>query len=124
MVKRKIVIALILFIPYFQSCKGQIALDLADSIWEKKGLYCTDSLHLYSNGKYVEYYCEFQEYMKGDYSFDEDTLTLVEYQLSSEIVTNSPEPRPTFVWKYILLKSGELQKVYYEDIINKEKSFF
>ena len=38
-----------------------------------------------SKVKYREYYCEFQEDMVGEYEIKGDTLTLVEYNLSSQV---------------------------------------
>jgi hypothetical protein len=121
MAKRKIILVLQLIMSFFGACNGQNRNELIDSVWEKKGEFCSDSLHFYSNGEYQEYYCEFQEYVKGNYHIKGDTLTLIEYKLSSEVVSDNPKSVPTYVWKYIFLEPGMLQKVYYEDLISGEK---
>ena len=124
MVEKKIIISLFQLMFILCSCSGQSnnRNDLIGSVWMKEGTFCADSLHFYSDGKYLEYYCEFQEHMKGNYIIMGDTLILTEYKLSSEIISNNPKAIPTYAWKYIFLKSNVLQKLYFEDLINGGKS--
>ena len=93
------------------------------SVWKKDGKFCADSLFLYDGGIYREYYCEFDEYVKSQYSIKVDTLILIEYRLSSEVVANKPIPIPTYVWKYLFHNSGTMDEIYYENVIYKVKSF-
>lgn len=95
---------------------------LIGSVWEKKGEFCSDSLHFYPDEKYEEYYCEFQEHARGEYQIKADTVVLIEYQLSSEVITNNPEPKPTYVWKYLFVEARILKKIYYEDLNTGYKS--
>jgi hypothetical protein len=124
MASRKIVLISILFLM-FLTCNSQNKNPkrVVRSIWEKKGTFCFDSLILYNGGIYQEYYCEFNEYVNGQYSIRGDTLILVEYRLSSELMTKNPKPIPTYVWKYLFFNQETLHKIYYENIINKRKSF-
>ncbi len=123
MVKRKIIL-LIFHLYFLNACSGQndINKNIIDSEWIKQGEFCTDSLYFFSGQNYEEFYCEFQEKMTGDYSIVGDTVKLVEYQMSSEIMGDNPKPIPTYIWKYVFVHSDTLQKVYYEDLINDEKN--
>lgn len=124
MVKRKMML-LIQIVFFLTCCKGQGQNNksyIEGSVWEKKGTFCSDSLHFYSNGKYKEYYCEFEQHMEGKYSVNADTLILVEYNLSSELLSKKPKLEPRYVWKYLFVERGELKKVYYEDFSTREKS--
>ncbi len=123
MATRKIILIGNLLI-IFWSCVGQnkSANTLKESIWKKSGEFCSDSLFFYKKGIYKEFYCEFEEFVNGNYSMYGDTLILTEYRLSSEISSNNPKKIPTYVWKYIFLNPDTLEKVYYEDIIAKKKS--
>lgn len=91
-------------------------------MWGKKVEFCSDTLHFYPDGKYKEYYCEFQEHVKGEYQIKGDTVVLIEYQLSSEVIGNNSRPKPTYVWKYLFEEAGILKKIYYEDINTGYKS--
>lgn len=117
MVARKIVLALTLA-PLFTSCKGQVPIDLSGSKWASKGDYCVDSLLFFSKGRYEEYYCEFDDYATGVYSFKGDTLVIVEYRLDSEVIADDPKLVPTYKWKYLFLEPTKMQKIYYEDLID------
>lgn len=100
-------------------CLAQtLAQDIIGSVWMKPQENCTDSLRFDSNVKYREYYCEFQEDMVGEYQLDGDTLSLVEYRLSSQVPSDNPKLVPTYVWKYVLLEPEVMQLVYYGDLRN------
>ncbi|HEX7015147.1 MAG TPA: hypothetical protein VF191_06510 [Cyclobacteriaceae bacterium] len=107
------VVLLLSFVSVSHCGAQTLGHDLTGSVWVKPTEFCTDSLRFDSNVKYREYYCEFQEDMVGEYEIKGDTLTLVEYNLSSQVPGSNSKLVPTYVWKYVLREPGALQLVYY-----------
>ena len=127
MVKRQIIIFFqALFLAF--SCKGQGS-DLVNTKWVKEGEFCYDSLVFINDKEYQQYYCDTQSKVTGKYQVDEDTLILTAYQKVGDIVYELPpeissDPSkviPTYLTKYFINSSEDLQGSYFEDFITGYK---
>jgi hypothetical protein len=86
---------------------------------------CTRYYHFESNGKFEHWNCSMEVFETGKYEIQNDTLTVFEYHLKSEIPKQFGGERGTeirFQYNYIL-KDGFLCQVYYRDYKNCYESF-
>ena len=127
MAKRQIILfAQVLFLTF--SCRGQSS-DLVKTKWVKEGEFCYDSLFFISDKEYKQYYCDTQSKVTGKYQINGDTLILTAYQkvedivyeLPPEVASNPSKVIPTYLTRYLMNSSEDLQSSYFEDFITGYK---